>query len=46
MEKRDKIDAMQHETKVYDSAISEIEQKYGHVIFSPAFYSEIKSIKR
>ena len=42
MEKRDKIEGMQNETKIFDSAISEIESNYGHIIFSSAFYGQSK----
>lgn len=43
MAKRDKIEAKQHEIKIYDRAISEIETNYGHIILSPAFYAQKRS---
>ena len=43
MTKRDKIEEMQHEIKIYDRAIGEIETNYGHIILSPAFYAQRRS---
>ncbi len=39
IEKRDRIEGIQNEIKLYDKAISDIETNYGHIIFSPAFYT-------
>ena len=43
MMKRDKIEEMQQEIRVYDKAIDEIETNYGHIILSPAFYAQRRS---
>lgn len=40
MTKRNRIESMHHEVKIYDKAICEVESNYGHVIFSPAFYAQ------
>ena len=43
MAKRDRIDEMLHEIKMYDRAIGEIETNYGHIILSPVFYTHRRS---
>ena len=36
---RSNIDAKQGEVNIYDRAIEEIESTYGHILFTPEFYS-------
>ena len=37
---REGLDFKYHELQIYDSAIKEIELKYGHVIFSPEIFNQ------
>jgi hypothetical protein len=36
--RKDHIDYGEREMKVYDRAIAEVEEKYGHVLYSPDFF--------
>jgi len=36
---RDSLDVKKREMNVYDRAIEEIESNYGHILYSPKFYS-------
>ena len=43
-DKRDSINASYKEMKVYDTAIQNIEEQYGHILFTKDFFDESEQV--